>query len=113
MSGEFLPGSESLLLTLEGRLPVGTPRIQGAEFGFYPGMNETPSRFSNIPPGAYNNYMYMDPAHFHDNISLAQLNQSQSVLDIYADHRASRMELPLSRHPTGGADYPKKTSQSA
>ena len=58
-------------------------------------MNETPTRFSNIVPGGYGHMMYMDPALFHDNVSLAYLNQSQSILDINIDsnNRQSRVEL--------------------
>lgn len=111
MSGDFPAGSESMLWTLDGKLPSGTPRMQnGGELGLYPGMNETPTRFSNIAPGAHNNLMYMDPTYFHDNISLAYLNQSQSVLDVNVDHRASRVEAHPSRGPISFPEPPTKAS---
>jgi len=114
MSGEYLPGSESMLWTLEGKFAAGTPRMYhvGGEFGLYPGMNETPTRFSNVAPGAYSNFLYMDPALFHDNISQANLNQSQSILDINVDHRASRADYHASRGPATN-QMPAQKSASA
>ena len=104
-----------MLWTLDGKYPVGTPRMQiGSEFVHYPGMNETPTRVSNIVPGGYGHVMYMDPALFHDNISLAYLNQSQSILDMNVDHRASRIEMnPHSKYQYGNTENGSKVIQTA